>query len=255
VPLSHILILAVIQGIAEFVPVSSSGHLVVIEALIGQTQDRADVNIVLHLGTLVSILVFYWHRIWRLVGTDRRVIPRLIVGTIPAAVVGLLIERHFEGLLESALLSGCMLLVNGAILLYTAHWPSASGRYQELSYARTWWIGVCQAVALLPGISRSGATISSGLMAGLARQDAATFSFLLAIPAIAGASMLKLTELIGGAELSTPAGYLLIGALVSFVVGLFALWWLLSWLQQGRLEYFGYWCLVVGAAVVLWQLQ
>ena len=104
--LIRIIILAVVQGVAEFLPISSSGHLVILDRLLGGETDVADVNIVLHAGTLLSIIVFYWHQIWRLLGSDRSTIPRLIIGTLPVVVVGLIVKMKFDHLLQSPMLAG-----------------------------------------------------------------------------------------------------------------------------------------------------
>ena len=253
----QILVLAVVQGIAEFLPISSSGHLVVISALLGNRSpaDVADVNIVLHMGTLASILVFYWREIRRLVSVDRRVIPLLVVGTVPAVLVGVPLKRFASHWLSDPLLAGSMLPITGLMLLWAARREPAKGQYRELSAVQSFGIGVWQALAILPGISRSGATITAGLNEGLHREQATTFAFLLAIPAIAGAGVLESLDLVTGqAGPRSPAGLLAVGAVLSFLVGLFALWWLSKWVQRGRLALFAYWCIPVGLAVVLWQL-
>ncbi len=253
----QIIILAVIQGIAEFLPISSSGHLVVASALMGGSRmdDVTDVNIVLHLGTLFSIVVFYAARIRQLLREDRRVIPLLIVGTIPAAVIGVIVKKKFGYLLEDPLLAGVMLIVTATVLLITHRTPVHDGHYRDMSWKSSLWIGCSQAIALLPGISRSGMTICSGIFQGLSRSDAAAFSFLLAIPAIGGASVLELSDLVSGAEVSTKVSYLAIGAACSFLVGLVSLYGLLRVLERDRLQYFAYWCATLGVGVVVWQLS
>ena len=252
--LFRIIVLAVVQGVAEFLPISSSGHLVIVDELLGGHTDVTDVNIVLHAATLLSIIVFYWNRVWKLLGSDRSTIPRLIVGTIPVVVIGLVVKLKFEHLLQNPLLAGCMLLFTAAILYYTSRRPREEGTYQELTFGRTFAIGLAQAFAILPGVSRSGTTICAGLKAGLSRNDAATFSFLLAIPAIGGATVLELKDLLGGAELSMSIGHLATGAIVAFLVGLVSLWGLLRVLERGKLQYFAHWCVVVGLTVITWQL-
>lgn len=254
----HILVLAVIQGVTEFLPISSSGHLVIVAAVLspqdGKLPEVIDVSIVLHLGTLGSILVYYWQRVWRLLGEDRRTIGLLIVGTLPAVAVGLPLEMFFRELLESPLLAGCLLPITGIILLAAARLHPQEGHYQELSYRRTLVIGLMQAVAILPGISRSGTTISTGLAIGLSPRAAATFSFLLAIPALSGAGVLQAADLLKGEPVATPWQHLLAGAIVSFIVGLCALAWLVRWLEKGRLQWFAWWCIPVGIGVVVWQV-
>jgi len=254
----QVLVLAVAQGLTEFLPISSSGHLVVLAALMGTGDaadlDVGDVSVVLHVGTLFSILVFYAQRVWRLMGEDRRVIPLLIVGTIPAVVIGLTIELKWEHLIENALVSGVMLVVTGLLLLWSARSLSGTTKYTEMSWRQALIIGLSQAAAILPGLSRSGTTISVGLRQGLTPQSAATFSFLLAIPAIAGAGLLKTVSMARETGLQTPWPHLVVGGLVSFAVGLVALQWLIRWLERGRLRLFAWWVIPLGIVVTIWQL-
>lgn len=261
--LLEILILAVVQGVTEFLPVSSSGHLIVANALLQawgypKAPDLLSVNIVLHLGTLLAILIFYWREILRLVGADRRVIPLLIVGTLPAAIVGLPLKKYYQELLESPLLAGFMFPVTAAILVWASRRPEGTTLYTQLSYPRTLLIGLFQAFALLPGISRSGSTIAGGLGVGLDRRSAGTFAFLLAIPAIGGAGALEVRELLQESATQAthvPTLYLLLGAAVSCVVGFGALTLLIRWVQRGRLGIFAWYLVPLGAAVVAWQLS
>lgn len=248
-----IVILAVVQGIAEFLPISSSGHLVVVTELLGR-EPATDLNVVLHAGTLLSILVYFRSRIVALLSSDYRVVPLLIVGSIPAAALGLWIKRSHEGLLENGLLTGLMLVVTGLFLLGTRGFDGEGRDYRNLKPSGSFLIGLFQALALLPGISRSGATIFGGLIAGLDRHSAATFSFLLAIPAIGGATVLEVADLMQGAEKSASPLMLAVGCLIAFVVGLVALRWLFQWIEGGKLHYFAYWCIPFGLAVVVWQL-
>jgi undecaprenyl-diphosphatase len=255
----QILALAVVQGVTEFLPISSSGHLVVLASLISSGDvehlEVSDLNIVLHIGTLFSILIFYWSRILRLLNEDRRTVGLLIVGTIPAVVIGLTIKVAFEDILESPLLAGCLLPVTGLILLWAVRELKGERRYQDLSYRHALVIGCSQAAAILPGLSRSGTTISAGLKLGLAPRSAATFSFLLAIPAIGGAGVLEVASLLShGESMTTPWTHLLSGGLVAFLVGLGSLFWLINWLERGKLQLFAWWCIPLGIGVVLWQL-
>ncbi|MBW3600584.1 MAG: undecaprenyl-diphosphate phosphatase, partial [Planctomycetes bacterium] len=162
-------------------------------------------------------------------------------------------------LMENALLAGCCLIFTGAMLLLTSRLISGErgvGReqYQSISLGKALLIGASQAVAILPGVSRSGATICAALSLGLTPQSAATFSFLLAIPAIGGAALVELLQGAGEESSATPATYLAIGVAVSFVVGLISLEWLVRILEHGRLQFFAGWCIPVGAAVIAWQL-
>ena len=253
-----VLVLAVVQGITEFLPISSDGHLVVAEALLRQSGQKVpqglQLTLALHAGTLLSICVVFWRRIWRLLGADRRVLGLLVVGTIPVVIVGLLLREHADEWLKSTLLTGLMLPLNGLMLLWAAGRPGGTTGYEELTHARALGIGLAQALAPLPGISRSGSTIAAGLGVGLRRDAAATFSFLLALPAVGGACLNELIKYYrDGSGPVIPGAQLLVGAIVSFVVGVVALVWLLRWLQAGRLHWFGWWCIALGLGVIAWQ--
>ena len=247
-------LLSIIQGISEFLPISSSGHLVIVESFLEIQADQTDVNIVLHAGTLLSILIFYHRTIFRLLSQDLRVIPLLIVGTLPVVVIGLTAKKFAEHILESPLLAGCMLPVTGLFLLLIPRIPQRNQSYTEITYKQALVIGFAQAFAILPGISRSGSTIVAGLLTGMSRQSAATFSFLLAIPAISGATILETAEIMSRQHLTTSLNLLIAGALISAVVGIVALWLLVRWLEKGKLHYFAYWCIPLGILIVILQL-
>ena len=248
--LMEMVILAIVQGIAEFLPISSSGHLVIIGALMGETSDSAAVEIILHTGTLASILVIYWRRILKLLTSDRRVLPLLMIGTLPAAVAGLSIKAYAEPLLKSPLLAGCMLLVTAALLWTLRRLPQGETEYPQMRWWQALAIGCFQGVAILPGISRSGATIFAGRLLGLRGADAVTFSFLLAIPAIAGATVLAINDLREDGVSGDDLMLLLVGAVIAFVVGIFALRWLIRWSRKEQLHWFAFWCAPAGLLVI-----
>lgn len=255
----HILLLAIVQGIGEFLPISSSGHVVIGAALLagGDSEflDIAELNIVLHVGTLFSILVFYSRRIVGLLSRDRRTLGLLLIATVPGAALGLTVKKFAPQVLESPLVAGAMLLVTGALLIWASRRDPGSRDCRSLGIGQALLIGVGQAVAILPGLSRSGTTISTGLRLGLAPTEAATFSFLLAIPIIAGGGAYELLSMWRSpAGSSTPLLWLLAGGAVSFVVGLASLAWLVRWLELGRFHHFAWWCIPVGLAVLAWQI-
>jgi undecaprenyl-diphosphatase len=254
----QVLVLAVVQGITEFLPISSDGHLVVVAPLLfGSSQSPPgllSVSIALHVGTLGSIMVYFCRRIARLLTTDRRTIGLILVGTIPAGIAGVLIKLTAEHVVESPLLAGLMLPVTGALLLWSAKLPPGMKEYNALTWREALWIGTCQAAAILPGLSRSGSTIASGLGVGLTRTAAVTFSFLLAIPALAGAGLLEALSIYSKGGPPVPLAWLVAGGAVSFFVGLAALWSLERVLQRGWLHWFGYYCIALGIAVTAWQL-
>ncbi len=251
----EIVILAVVQGIAEFLPISSSGHLVILGAMMGELSESPTVEIILHAGTLGSILVVYWRKIIDLLLSDKRVIPLLVIGTLPAAVVGLLIKSQAQWLLRQPILAGAMLMVTGGMLIVLGRLRPRPGHYQALTPLAALLIGCFQAFAILPGISRSGSTILGGRLLGLRNEDSITFSFLLAIPAILGATVLTAKELLEQQSSAVGIGHsiaeLAVGAIISFVVGVFALKWLIGWSRLDRLHWFAWWCLPVGLAAVV----
>ncbi len=248
-----IVILAIVQGIAEFLPISSSGHLVAINAFLGGGNDSTELSVVLHFGTLLAILVFYRQRILDLLSSDRRVIPLLVLGTIPAAVIGLYVKKYHEEVLTNPLLTGFMLVITGFILMALSKIKPGKKEYSGLSWLPVLIIGFAQAFALLPGISRSGSTIVMGAYLGLQRQSAATFSFLLAIPAILGATVLEVKDMVEQGQPETPFWLLGMGLIISFGVGLLALSWLVKWVENGKLHWFSYWLLPFGFFMIVWQ--
>ncbi len=251
----RVFILAIVQGIGEFLPISSSGHVVVGDALLGGAKESTRLNIVLHLGTLASILVFYWSRIWQLLSSDRRVIGLLIVGTIPAALIGLTVRYRFAHVLENPLLAGFLFSVTAFLLMLLLRVKNGDRDYRQIGYGTALLIGLAQALAILPGISRSGTTIVAAALLGVRRDSAATFSFLLAIPAIAGAGVLEMKDLLNPTEdIEVSLGLLLAGAAIAFVVGLVSLKVLVRLLDRGRLHLFAYWLIPFGMLVVVWQL-
>jgi undecaprenyl-diphosphatase len=259
--LREILVLAVVQGIGEFLPISSSGHVVIAASLLSDSKDLHvnDVNIMLHMGTLLSILVFYWQRVWRLLTEDRRIFALLLLGTIPAVIVGFPLKALEREVLDNPLVAGLMLPVTGAILLLAGRIPVGTIDYRAMTWRQALTVGLAQAAAILPGISRSGSTITAGLGSGLSRESAATFSFLLAIPILAGigiVDILKIAlEMRRGTYVASAAPLdMAIGAAVAFVVGLVALWILVRLLERGRLHIFAWYTIAAGVLVVAWQV-
>ena len=250
----QIFIIAIAQGVTEFLPISSSGHNAVINhlfALSGHplTEDSSEfvkLNILLHVGSLIAILVVFRQRIIDLLSKDRRLIPMLIAATIPAVVVGFPIRKFAPEIQEYLpLIAGCF-VVTGILLLLTLRTSEGEKTCSTMTWTDALIIGCVQAVAILPGISRSGSTIVAGLLCRLKREEAAAFSFLLAIPVIGGSGLLECYDMLkqSGTEPSTPAisdGLLLLGAFISCVTGIIALVFLLDWLKKGKLWYFAVW--------------
>jgi len=249
------LLLGLVQGATEFLPISSSGHLVITEALLGISEGGLLVEISLHAGTLLAVLLFFRKRIAWIVtegfrrGEDgpraRAWMKWLIVATMPAAVVGFLLRDFIEQVFESPLMALVGLMLTGVILIST-RWSEQWER--EVTGPAGLWMGFAQALAILPGISRSGATIAIGMWSGVDRSEAAEFSFLLSVLAIGGASLLQAVEIMGGTAPSAPGmwGGLLAGFVMASVSGYAAIALLLGILKKRGLAPFAWYCWVVG---------
>lgn len=257
----YILILAVLQGIAEFLPISSSGHLVIGKALLQSwwpdavsTSGGMQLEVALHVGTLGSIFVVYFKNLWNL-HRDWALCLRIILASIPAGVAGILFKKQLEPLFESPIVAGAGLLVTAAFLRLGERLHQEKYTEHDLPWRSAFVIGCFQMVAIVPGISRSGSTIAGGLLMQMQRASATTFSFLMAVVAIGGAALLELKDLVlDGEPLAYSPGPLLLGGGVSFVVGILALRLLMIAVVQGRLRWFAYYCLVVGLSTLAWQI-
>lgn len=264
------IILAVIQALTEFLPISSSGHLVIVQKIFGFSEPPVVFDVLVHLGTLGALAVFLEGRLVQIMkgltqrdGESWRIILMVIVGTIPTVIVGLFLQRYIGRIFNSLPLVGFSLVITAG-LLFSARWadknftrprPSrdevgkGSENLRDLSWFDALFVGLFQALAILPGVSRSGSTIVSGLWRKLDREAAFHFSFYLAIPAIIGAAVLQLPALIAG-----QFSYLnqaLLGMLVAGIAGYFSLAALKRILLGRKLWLFGIYCLSVGLLLLL----
>ena len=263
-------VLGIIQGLTEFLPVSSSGHLVLVQHLFGVTEPALFFDVSLHMGTLLAVFIVFRNDLGMMVVSVGRGIaalfggtaPRsdrdaeglkltllIVVGSVPTAALGLGLKQ-VDHLFFSLPLVGAMLLVTGTLLWLTRNRDSGGVGVSGFSKGRAFWIGAVQGLAVLPGISRSGATIAVGLFLGLDRATAARFSFLLCIPAIVGAELLSVLDLFSGQARLDVATVL--GTLTAFAVGYSALKVLIRIVQQGRFYLFAPYCFVLGG-VTLWM--
>jgi undecaprenyl-diphosphatase len=251
------LVLAAVQGLTEFLPVSSSGHLVLLQHLFGAHSGDLLFDVVLHGGTLGSVVVVYWRDLMRLLRLDaaaRGYVLALAVGTVPAVLVGGLLGELVGRLFQSPLVAGGGLVVTAAMLFSTRRVRTAPMGGGEpwsprvVPWRRALLVGCAQALAICPGISRSGATIASGLWLGLPRDEAARFAFLLSVPAIAGALLLQFLS--GDLTTRTGAIGLVLSALIAFAVGLLAVRWTALAVIQRHFWKFGFYCLGLGVIVL-----
>ncbi len=246
--------LGIVQGIAEFLPISSSGHLKILQELLGRSLETVEVNIVLHLGTLLSIVVIFWKDLLGLLHQPR-LCAAIIVATLPLVPVGLFLKDWLEVTFEPTIWTGICLCITALLLASYGRVERGDRALTEIRLRDALVVGLFQALTPLPGISRSGTTIFAGLLTGLSREAAARFSFLIAIPAIGGATVLYARQLLERANGGTTAGPLVWGAIVAFVVGMLSLSWLLRLVQSRRVGLFAIYCLVAGILTIAWQLS
>ena len=263
--------LGVVQGLTEFLPVSSSGHLVIFQYLFNLKEPEVLFNVGVHTGTLVAVIVFFrkdLHRIFASVyrflndvlnkkasfadGTqdiDIKMALLIIVGTIPTGILGLAFHKIVDRIFSSVVLVGVMLIVTGSLLTVTL-WRKNNGKdIKRFSIKDALTIGLMQGISILPGISRSGSTIAVGLFLGLERETSARFSFLLSIPAIIGATILEFKDI--STYPSAQIISMMIGALTSCLVGYGALGSLLYIVKKGRLHFFAPYCFAAGIIALI----
>lgn len=250
--LTEALFLGVLQGITEFLPISSSGHLVVAQELMGLSHGGIEFEVMVHLGTLFSIVVVFRKDILRLITRfssreNRTFLTFLLYGTVPIAVAGGIFKSSVEPMFGDLRSVGAAFLVTGVILTVTRVVRAKNG---GLDGRKSVLVGIAQAISLVPGISRSGVTIGSGLMLGLHPAEAARFSFLLAIPALIGSGALLMGDILRAASYPNSAAVLMVGFVSSFAAGLAALKVLLGILSRGNFYWFGAYCLLLGILVL-----
>jgi undecaprenyl-diphosphatase len=240
------LFLGIIQGLTEFLPVSSSGHLVLGQHLMNISIPGHIFEVMVHLGTLGSVLVVFRRDIIEILTTlkskqTQNDVWILMLGTLPAICAGFLLKDKVNIIFEDSSYVGIALMTTGSVLILSKRFY---GGHSELTLLSGLIIGLSQAIAILPGISRSGMTICTGLILGISSEKAARFSFLLSIPVIFGAGLLTALEI----ESFTAVSWIVMicGFFSSFFIGIFALKWLLNWLKLGRFFWFGFYCLITG---------
>jgi len=253
------IILGVVQGLTEFIPVSSSGHLLLTERILGVSNGGLTFDVALHIGTLLSLMVFF-HEDIRLLArglankNEYSQLSRLIIlATIPAVIAGILLENTVESTFRSVRLVAINLMIVAVLMLLAEKVAKQKNKKTSLRNTTTKQalaIGAAQAIALVPGVSRSGITITTGLFAGLDRIAATRFAFLLALPITLGA-IIKVCITSGSVQISQEADLFAVGILTSFISGLFAIKFLLGFLSKHSLAVFAYYRLALGAIILL----
>jgi len=261
------IVLGIVQGLTEFLPISSSAHLTLVPWALGWELPSLSFDTVLHLGTLVAVTTFFWHDIvsllsawWQSVRTRRldtaeaRVAWLIIVGTIPAALAGYFLEDVVSEILGTPVIIACILMVTGILLFVCDRLGRKERTLQEINLKDALAVGLGQACAIFPGLSRSGTTMAAGLLCGLTGEDAARFSFLLALPITLGATLQQSYKLISAGLENVAIGPLVVGPLVAMVTGYLAIRLLLGYVRAHSLRPFAYYCWAVGLAglVLAW---
>ena len=281
------IILGIIQGIAEFLPISSSGHLAIFKKIFGLSDVGLTYDILLHAGTLIAVFIVYWKDIWELIkeglgivadffknvgrffsniGKDnkkdylkvintpyRRFVMFVIVSTIPTGIMGVVFKSVFNLDSPTLIVPGIGLLITGLMLFMVDEIPAGSKTPKEMTYKNALIIGIAQGIATLPGISRSGTTLTVGVINGLERKFAVKYSFIMSIPAILGACVLDLKDLFApeNAIPTTELIYYFIGAAVACVVGFICIKTLLILYKNRKMKYFSYYCFVAGIIAII----
>lgn len=254
------IILGLIQGLTEFIPVSSSGHLVVAHHILGVSENGLAFDVALHAGTLIALLAYFWRDL--IVYLKALFVKRpetklswlLIAATIPAAVIGFLLEGAAESTFRSGRLVGITMLLFGCIMLLAEYFYTRRAKHtplENISAKEAMSMGFAQAIAVIPGVSRSGSTITVGLLTGLDRVSATRFSFLLGIPITAGAVLKVFTEKGIISQFQDEKAVVLVGVITALLSGLFAIRFMLRYLSKHGLNIFGYYRIALGVILII----
>lgn len=242
------ILLAIVEGVTEFLPVSSTGHMIIAQELLGiDSSEYVKMFIVsIQFGAILSVIVLYWKRFFKTMDFYYK----LFVAFLPAAFFGLLFERLISGLLENVIVVAVALILGGVVLVFIDNWFKNPGKEQVVTYPKALKIGLFQVIAMIPGVSRSAATIIGGMTQKLDRTSAAEFSFFLAVPTMFAASGYKVIE---NYDIFTRANLfvLLVGNIVAFIVALLAIKGFISYLTRHGFRMFGYYRIIVGVIILV----
>lgn len=250
-------VLGLVQGLCEFLPVSSSGHLVLLQRIFGLTEGALFFSVMLHIGTLFAVLIAFRHTIWQIIRHPfSKLLGYIILATVPTVIIALLFGDWFEAMYGgsvlgvSFLITSLILWLSDAVERYYAQRKKTPNGLKEMRPGHAIAIGCVQGVAVLPGVSRSGSTISAALMCGLDRSFAAEFSFLMSIPAILGSAVLEGADLLKSGVGSVDWGPVLVGMAVAFASGWVSIRFMLRLIKKGGLKWFGIYTAVLGVLII-----
>ncbi len=251
-----IIVLGLVQGITEFLPISSSGHLVIMQKIFGIKENQLLITVLLHFGTLIPVLIIFWEDIKEILvfkKEKRHFIFLIIVASIPTALMGIFFEDFFENLFASTVSTAVMLIVTGFILLIGDRLANYDKEITNFKWLNAVLVGIAQGMAIIPGISRSGSTITASLVQGLKKEDAAKFSFILSIPVIGGAGLLKINDVFsqGVSNFNTLA--IVLGMISAVISGYLAIKYFIYILKSKKLIYFSYYLWIIGTIILLYE--
>ena len=247
------IIIAIVEGITEYLPVSSTGHMIIAQKILGieSSEFVKAFTVNIQFGAILSVIVLYWKRFFQSIDFYLK----LMIAVVPALVLGFLLGDYIDAMLENVFIVALMLVLGGILMLFVDKWFNKPAENQEMNWKRALKIGFFQCIAMIPGVSRSAATIIGGMQQKLSRTNAAEFSFFLAVPTMAAASGYKLLKLIsdpaGASILSENLMTLLIGNVVAFIVAMAAIKFFIEFLTKYGFKAFGYYRIVVGLVILV----
>lgn len=259
--------LGFIQGATEFLPISSSGHLVLIPAIFGLSQPNLSLIAIAHMGTLLAVLIYFWRDLWAILiavlqglrqrnpmgSSDSRLGWYIVVGSIPTAVIGLLFADFFEAVFGSPEIAAFFLLITAVLLVVGERVLTGVKNIAQMSWADAIIVGLTQTFALFPGISRSGSTIAASLWRGLDRESAARYSFLLGVPAILGAGLLSVFDISAAGNIGSQLPIYVATFLSAAIAGYACIAFLLRWLRNHSFYVFAIYCALLGGGYLLYS--
>ncbi|MDD4991994.1 MAG: undecaprenyl-diphosphate phosphatase [Paludibacter sp.] len=247
------IIIAIVEGLTEFLPVSSTGHMIIAEKILNveSTEFVKAFTVNIQFGAILSVIVLYWKRFFQ----SLDFYWKLLIAFLPAAVIGFLASDYIDSLLENVTVVAIMLVLGGILMLFVDKWFDKTTEDQTMDWKRSLKVGFFQCIAMIPGVSRSMATIVGGMTTKLSRKNAAEFSFFLAVPTMAAASGYKLLKIVkdptGISMLSDNLVSLLIGNIVAFIVAMIAIKFFIGFITKNGFKAFGYYRIVVGVAILV----
>lgn len=256
---SEAAVLGLVQGLTEFLPVSSSGHLVIMQHFLGFAEPPLTFDVSVHVGTLIAVIIAFYSDIVNLIKHPlQKTTVLIIISCIPTALIGFFFKPLFESAFASLWVTGVGLIITGLLLWSAEQFSFSFKRIPDMSWRDALIVGTVQGIAITPGISRSGSTIAGGLFLGLEREAAARYSFLLSIPAVLGASLLEFKDAIAETALkglnSLEIFPMLLGTLIAAAVGFLAVKAVVGLTKRGKLSFFAYYCWALGFMVLIYNL-